>query len=415
MINHKRNTAYYLSFPMVDSSLASAFKAGVSPADTAYYKDGAGAWTSLDISDTATEIGSTGMYEIDLSASELNHDLVLIKFSVSGAADTAFMFNMVNNEYVADAVWDEAFSQHNSSGTFGKLLKNLGEGVVSIDGAVNDASATTTSFVTNLAETTDNHYNDHTLVFITGNLSGQCKPILSYNGTTNAVTFDEAFTDAPADTDEFLILATHVHTINQISVGARTEMDANSTQLAAIVEDTGTTLPASIAAIPDAAAINAEVDTAISDAALATAANLAIVDANVDEILVDTSTTIDASITTIDAAVDAIKAVTDNLPNSGALTDLLADVTAILSDTEALTAEPPASVNGLLNTQFTETYPAVGAAPTLAQALLLILQRLSEASVDGTTLTVKRLNQSNTAATFTLDDPDEPSTITRTS
>jgi len=80
---------------MVDSSVPSVFKSGVSPVDIAYYKDGAGAWTSLAITDTATEIGSTGLYELDLTASELNHDYVIIKFAVSGAADTAFLFNNI--------------------------------------------------------------------------------------------------------------------------------------------------------------------------------------------------------------------------------------------------------------------------------------------------------------------------------
>lgn len=59
--------------------------------------------------------------------------------------------------------------------------------------------------------------------------------------------------------------------------------------------------------------INAECDTAISDAALATAANLATVDSNVDAILVDTGTTIPGTIATVDANVDAIKVKTDSL------------------------------------------------------------------------------------------------------
>lgn len=45
--------------------------------------------------------------------------------------------------------------------------------------------------------------------------------------------------------------------------------------------------------------INSEVDTAISDASLATAANLATVDTNVDSILVDTGTTIPASLSAL--------------------------------------------------------------------------------------------------------------------
>lgn len=47
----------------------------------------------------------------------------------------------------------------------------------------------------------------------------------------------------------------------------RTEMDANSTQLAAIVTDTGTTIPAQISGLNDlsAAQVNAEVDAALAD------------------------------------------------------------------------------------------------------------------------------------------------------
>lgn len=83
--------------------------------------------------------------------------------------------------------------------------------------------------------------------------------------------------------------------------------------------------------------VNTECDTAISDAALATAAALATVDANVDlivadtnelqtdwadggrldliidAILVDTGTTLDGKIDAVDTVVDAIKAKTDSL------------------------------------------------------------------------------------------------------
>lgn len=92
-IEHKKNTAYYLAFPAVNSSSPASFATGLSPVDTAYYKDGAGAWTTLAITDTATEIGSTGVYEIDLTAAEMNHDQVIVKFAVSGMADTAFLLD----------------------------------------------------------------------------------------------------------------------------------------------------------------------------------------------------------------------------------------------------------------------------------------------------------------------------------
>lgn len=72
--------------------------------------------------------------------------------------------------------------------------------------------------------------------------------------------------------------------------------------------------------------INAAADAAIADAALATAAALATVDSNVDAILVDTGTDIPAALGAIagyiDTEVAAIKTVTDNLPDSGALTSI---------------------------------------------------------------------------------------------
>lgn len=55
------------------------------------------------------------------------------------------------------------------------------------------------------------------------------------------------------------------------------------------------------------------------------------IDGIVDAILVDTGTTLDGKVNTIDTVVDAIKAVTDNLPDSGALTALTAYVDTLES------------------------------------------------------------------------------------
>lgn len=96
-IEHKKNTAYYLAFPMVSDTAPETFATGETVTDTAYYKDGAGAWTSLAITDTVSEIASTGMYEIDLTASELNHDMVIVKMTSTNAADTAFLFKLNAN------------------------------------------------------------------------------------------------------------------------------------------------------------------------------------------------------------------------------------------------------------------------------------------------------------------------------
>lgn len=78
------------------------------------------------------------------------------------------------------------------------------------------------------------------------------------------------------------------------------------------------------------------------------------------------------------------------------------------------TAQTAKDLGTLLTTAMTESYNADGSAPTPAQALMLILQQLTEFSISGTTWTTKKLDGSTTAATFTLNDGTNPTSITRT-
>jgi hypothetical protein len=91
---------------------------------------------------------------------------------------------------------------------------------------------------------------------------------------------------------------------------------------------------------------------------------------------------------------------------------------AIVEDTGStipglITALNDVSVTDILTTQMTESYAADGTAPTLAQALMLIQQSLGDFSISGTTITVKKLDGSATAATYTLDDGTSPTSRTR--
>jgi len=61
----------------------------------------------------------------------------------------------------------------------------------------------------------------------------------------------------------------------------------------------------------------------------------------------------------------------------------------------------------------TESYAADGAAPTPAQALFLIQQALTEFAITSTTISVKKLDGTTEAATFTLDDDTSPTSRTR--
>lgn len=70
-------------------------------------------------------------------------------------------------------------------------------------------------------------------------------------------------------------------------------------------------------------------------------------------------------------------------------------------------------VDDILRTALTESYNADGAAPTLSQALFLLLSFLMEANISSTTITCKKLDGSTNAATFTISDATNPVTITR--
>ena len=85
-----------------------------------------------------------------------------------------------------------------------------------MEATVDDGSATTSSFQTTLPSSVNDYYNDDTLVFISGSLIGQSRIIADYDGDNLQVTFDEPFTSAPADSDEFILLAGHNLTLTQI-------------------------------------------------------------------------------------------------------------------------------------------------------------------------------------------------------
>ena len=96
------------------------------------------------------------------------------------------------------------------------------------------------------------------------------------------------------------------------------------------------------------------------------------------------------------------------------------DIVDNLVDTEIATlvayGAPPttaAIANAVHTTVMAESYSADGSAPTLAQALYLVMQRLTEFGISGSTITVKKLDGTTTAFTLTLDDPNSPTSSTR--
>jgi hypothetical protein len=83
-------------------------------------------------------------------------------------------------------------------------------------------------------------------------------------------------------------------------------------------------------------------------------------------------------------------------------------------DADALAADALTEIfTKVLTTALTESYNADGAAPTLAQAIFLLIGALTEFAISGTTLTVKKLDGTTTAATYTLNSATAPTSRTR--
>ena len=102
---------------------------------------------------------------------------------------------------IADAVWDEVMSGHLTVGTYGQVVRALG-----LTGEVNDAAATTTAFIVDgFTEATNDHFNGMKMTFTSGANLGESRTITDYTGATQTMTFGQAWTDAPADNDDFVI------------------------------------------------------------------------------------------------------------------------------------------------------------------------------------------------------------------
>lgn len=136
-----------------------------------------------------------------------------------------------------------------------------------------------------------------------------------------------------------------------------------------------------------------------------------------------------ASVNTIDDFLDtevaAILAAVDT-----EVATIITDVAAVKADTAAILLDTGTDgvvlkaaglatdaaqeiADTVIARTLTESYAADGAAPTLQQALMLIQQMLTEMSISGTTMTVKKVDGVTTAATFTLNDATTPTSITR--
>jgi hypothetical protein len=128
---------------------------------------------------------------------------------------------------IADAVWDEAYNQHTTAGTFGKLMDILRKSNTVIEGTIlATPTPTTTVFRISGANYPTGALEHSVLWMNSGASQEQNSPILTTtnNGDgTVTVTLEEALVTAPSAGDTVLIDPTsHVHAITDIQAGLAT-------------------------------------------------------------------------------------------------------------------------------------------------------------------------------------------------
>lgn len=117
-------------------------------------------------------------------------------------------------------VWEEVITKarHNLANSAAKILRQSGD-ISQIDGAVSDASPTTTGFDTDLTQV-DGFFEDALMVFNNGAANaGIGQPITGYLQVNGAVTFDtpDDWPVTPVNGDDFTIYGIHIHPVTQIA------------------------------------------------------------------------------------------------------------------------------------------------------------------------------------------------------
>ena len=95
------------------------------------------------------------------------------------------------------------------------------------DGEVS-GTPTASAFDTNLTAVTG-AYNHLLLLFTSGSLAGEARPIATYNASNGRITLQEALTAAPSSSDEFIVVPDHSHPVSEIVEGIFNEPQAGYT------------------------------------------------------------------------------------------------------------------------------------------------------------------------------------------
>lgn len=195
----RKNAAYRVTFPLFKSD--GTLITGAAGLDSEVSKDG-GAFS--DCTAEATEIGSSGFYYLDLSATEMNADTVavVVKTSSTGAVYPTFVFypEEAGDVRVNVTAWD------------GNVLSSL-VGALPLFGVIESGTAQAATANTLQMRSAAGH-GDNTLVGATvlayGSTQGywQAATAASNVGSTDTITMESNWAVTPTGTISYLVFPT---------------------------------------------------------------------------------------------------------------------------------------------------------------------------------------------------------------
>ena len=442
-----KNTAYRVYFPILDAD--GDLVTGATGLDSEASLDGA---TFADCTNEATEVAtSSGIYYLDLTTTEMNTDctVIIVKTSSSGAKTTVLTLYPVDTGDIDVDV--TAFG--GTAGTFssGRAEVNATHwGGTAVASAVVSANAIQISGDATAADNAESFFDgtgyagtNNTIPTVTTvtnvtTVNGLASGVITAASiAADAIGASELAADAVAEIADAVwdeVLSGHltggsagyiIGTNLDATVGTRaTQASVNTiddfldTEIATIV--TQTTAASIRTAIGMATGnLDTQLGTLATATALATLDDF--VDTEVATIVSQTtassirsavglaSANLDTQLSTIDTVVDSI------LDDTGTAGVIVASLAANSVTASALATDAAAEIaTAVLTTQMTESYRATNAAPTLAQAQFELIAHMGESAISSTTKTLKKIDGSTTAKTYTLDSATTPTAITET-
>lgn len=208
----RKNVAFRVYFPILDADgdpVSSA--AGL---DSEVSLDGA---AFADCTNEATEIGTSGMYYLDLTSAEMNADAVIVRVltSTSGAKTTPIiMYPEEVGDIRCDAVMlsgDQTAADNLEAFFDGTGYASAGSVATITDydlhrGTAQAGAAGSITLAAG-ASATDSLYSGALVTIISGAGAGQVRLISGYTGSTKVATVTPNWTSTPDNTSVYAVLA----------------------------------------------------------------------------------------------------------------------------------------------------------------------------------------------------------------